>query len=81
MIKATKIRRLLKSKGITQEQLSRITGIHRSELTMQINRKKVTYPKAAKAIAEALEVSTHDIFDDEGFARIDSEEAEKWMEK
>lgn len=81
MVKMTKIRRLLINKNMSQEQLSRITGIHRSELTMQINRRHATYPKAAKAIAEALEVSTHDIFDDEGFARLDNEEAEKWMEK
>jgi DNA-binding XRE family transcriptional regulator len=57
-----KIREFLKYRNMTQEDLSRITGIAQPTLSRIINGKKEIYLESAFIIAKALNCKIEDVF-------------------
>ncbi len=73
---AIKIKELMKEKNINSSQLSKLTGIYRSTLTMFLTRKNKTIRlENLLYICDALEIKLSEFFSDK---RFDDAEAKDW---
>ena len=76
---ATKIKELMHENNINSSQLSKLTGIYRSTLTMFLNRKNRTIRlENLLYICEAFNIKMSDFFSD---SRFDTAEANEWRNK
>lgn len=62
-----KIKHLRKQKGVTQTELSELTGIHQVSITKYENDKMIPHPSQLQKIIKALNVSRMIFFDDDSF--------------
>jgi transcriptional regulator with XRE-family HTH domain len=53
---------ILKKRHMTQEDLSVITGIHKSQINEYINNKRIMMLNSAKVIANALNCKIDDLY-------------------
>ena len=76
---ATKIKEIMKENNINSSQLSKLTGIYRSTLTMFLKRQNRTIRlENLFYICEALNIKLSEFFSDE---RFDEAEANDWRKK
>lgn len=76
---ATKIKELMKEKNVNSNQLSKLTGIYSSTLTMFLTRKNRTIRlENLLYICEAFNIKLSEFFSDE---RFDEAEANDWRNK
>lgn len=73
-----RLRKIMAAKGISQTQLSRLTGISQGAISMILNNKRSPKWENIIAIANALDVSTEDLRDD--IEHDDQEEEEHCAE-
>lgn len=81
MIRTTRIKQLLAAKNMTQVDLAQKTGVNRVEIAMVANRKKIAYPLERRLIARTLGKPESQLFDDEGFARLEEGDEEEQCQK
>ena len=73
---ALKIQEIMNEKNINSSQLSKLTGIYRSTITMFLNRKNKTIRlENLLYICEAFGIKLSEFFSDE---RFDTAEAKDW---
>lgn len=58
-----KIKRLYKSKGLTQDELAELVGITKANLNRIINKKSKPSLRTALKLAEVLETDINNLFD------------------
>ncbi|MBR3002165.1 MAG: helix-turn-helix transcriptional regulator [Clostridia bacterium] len=76
---ALKIKELMQEKNINSSQLSKLTGIYRSTLTMYLTRKNKTIRlENLLYICEAFNMKLSEFFADK---RFDESEAKDWRNK
>lgn len=76
---ATKIKEIMEEKNINSSQLSKLTGIYRSTLTMFLSRKNRTIRlENLLYICEAFNIKLSEFFSDK---RFDEVEANDWRNK
>ena len=76
---ALKIQEIMKEKNMNSSQLSRLTGIYRSTITMFLTRKNRTIRlENLLYICEAFGIKLSEFFSDE---RFDNAEANDWRNK
>lgn len=76
---ATKIKELMNEKNINSSQLSKLTGIYRSTLTMFLSRKNRTIRlENLLYICDAFNIKLSEFFSD---PRFDNAEANEWRTK
>ena len=76
---AIKIKELMNERNINSSQLSKLTGIYRSTLTMFLNRKNRTIRlENLLYICEAFNIKLSEFFSD---SRFDNAEANEWRTK
>lgn len=76
---AIKITELMQEKNINASQLSKLTGIYRSTLTMFLKRTNRTIRlENLLYICEAFSLELKDFFDDKVFKNV---EAKNWLKK
>lgn len=76
---AIKIKELMDEKNMNSNQLSKLTGIYRSTLTMFLTRKNRTIRlENLLYICEAFNIKISEFFSDE---RFDDAEANEWRNK
>lgn len=76
---AIKIQEIMKEKNINSNQLSKLTGIYRSTLTMFLTRKNRTIRlENLLYICEAFDMKLSEFFSDK---RFDEAEANDWRNK
>lgn len=76
---ATKIKEIMQEKNINSIQLSKLTGIYRSTLTMYLTRKNRTIRlENLLYICEAFDMKLSEFFSDK---RFDDAEANDWKNK
>ena len=76
---ATKIKELMLEKNINSNQLSKLTGIYRSTLTMYLSRKNKTIRlENLLYICDAFNMKLSEFFSDK---RFDEAEAKEWRNK
>lgn len=81
MIRTTRIKQLLAAKNMTQVDLAQKTGVNRVEIAMVVNHKKVAYPLERRLIARTLGKPESQLFDSEGFARLEEGGEEEQCQK
>lgn len=81
MIRTTRIKQLLAAKNMTQVDLAQKTGVNRVEIAMVANRKKIAYPLERRLIARTLGKPESQLFDDEGFSRLEEGDEEEQCQK
>src|SRR6266568_47329 len=69
-----RIRELRKNKGLSQDQLSEVVGIHPKHLSRIELGKSFPYMETLEAIARALQVELKDLFD---FSHLEEHEIDK----
>lgn len=76
---ALKIQEIMNEKNINSSQLSKLTGIYRSTITMFLNRKNKTIRlENLLYICDAFGIKLSEFFSDE---RFDNAEAKDWRKK
>ena len=76
---ALKIQEIMNEKNINSSQLSKLTGIYRSTITMFLKRKNKTIRlENLLYICDALGIKLSEFFSDE---RFDTAEAKDWRKK
>ena len=76
---ALKIQEIMNEKNINSSQLSKLTGIYRSTITMFLKRKNKTIRlENLLYICDALGIKLSEFFSDE---RFDNAEAKDWRKK
>ena len=76
---ALKIKELIKEKNINSNQLSKLTGIYSSTISMFLSRKNRTIRlENLLYICDALEIKLSEFFSDK---RFDEAEANEWRKK